>query len=203
MLVLLNRAAMKCSPVGACHRAYRPSTGNAANRSACGARFRSPPPIPLRPEPRARSEPADYDDHALDTTSSYEAVNGPSSAVHRCRAAPGTAPPPCQSPVNGRIRQDYAVLAFRAVSEFGAAILRQLDTEDVGELRRLLGVDRVRDGRLLDAPEKARQLGIHPNTLVRMAREGRIPATKVGRSGDLRRTRARFAAGHFAAACDT
>lgn len=68
------------------------------------------------------------------------------------------------------------------MSEFGAALLRQLDTEDVGELRRLLGVDRVRDGRLLDAAEKARQLGIHPNTLVRMAREGRIAATKVGRS---------------------
>jgi excisionase family DNA binding protein len=68
------------------------------------------------------------------------------------------------------------------VSEFGAALLRQLDNEDVGELRRLLGVDVVREGRLLDAPEKARQLGIHPNTLVRMAREGRIPATKVGRS---------------------
>lgn len=68
------------------------------------------------------------------------------------------------------------------MSEFGAALLRQLDTEDIGELRRMLGVDRVRDGRLLDAPEKARQLGIHPNTLVRVAREGRISATKVGRS---------------------
>ncbi len=67
------------------------------------------------------------------------------------------------------------------MSEFGAALLRQLDPDDVGELRRLLGVERVRDGRLLDAPE-ARQLGIHPNTLVRMAREGRISATKLGRS---------------------
>jgi excisionase family DNA binding protein len=96
----------------------------------------------------------------------------------------GTAPArsPRQSPFNERIRQNYAVLAFRAVSEFGAALLRQLDTEDVGELRRLLGVDRVHDGRLLDAPENARQLGIRPNTLVRMAREGRISATKVGRS---------------------
>jgi excisionase family DNA binding protein len=68
------------------------------------------------------------------------------------------------------------------VSELGAALLRQLDTEDIGELRRLLGVDGVHDGRLLDAPEKARQLGVHPNTLVRMAREGRVSATKVGRS---------------------
>ena len=68
------------------------------------------------------------------------------------------------------------------MSEFGAALLRQLDTEDLGQLGRMLGVDRIRDGRLLDAPEKARQLGVHPNTLVRMAREGRISATKIGRS---------------------
>jgi hypothetical protein len=78
------------------------------------------------------------------------------------------------------------------VSEFGAALLRQLDTEDVGELRRLLDVDRVRDSRLLDAPEKARQLGIHPNTLVRMAREGAYPRPRWAARGDLRRTQARF-----------
>jgi excisionase family DNA binding protein len=36
--------------------------------------------------------------------------------------------------------------------------------------------------RLLSAPEKGEQLGLHPDTVVRMAREGRIPgATKVGR----------------------
>jgi excisionase family DNA binding protein len=84
--------------------------------------------------------------------------------------------------VQRTIWHHYAVLAACAVSEFGVALLKQLDTEDIGELRRLLGVDRFRDGRLLDAPEKARQLGVHPNTLVRMAREGRISATKVGRS---------------------
>jgi excisionase family DNA binding protein len=35
---------------------------------------------------------------------------------------------------------------------------------------------------LLNAEQKAQQLGVHPDTLVRMARAGRIPsATKVGR----------------------
>jgi excisionase family DNA binding protein len=97
----------------------------------------------------------------------------------RAGSSPVTVPIAVQTDGFGN---DSAALAVRAVSEFGAALLRQLDPEDVGELRRLLGVERVRDGRLLDAPEKARQLGIHPNTLVRMAREGRISATKVGRS---------------------
>jgi excisionase family DNA binding protein len=37
-------------------------------------------------------------------------------------------------------------------------------------------------GRLLDASEKARQLGLHPETLVKMARAGRCKgAVKVGR----------------------
>lgn len=37
-------------------------------------------------------------------------------------------------------------------------------------------------GRLLGAEEKAAQLGLHPDTLARMARDGRIAgATKVGR----------------------
>jgi len=37
-------------------------------------------------------------------------------------------------------------------------------------------------GRLLDASEKARQLGLHPETLVKMARTGRFRgAIKVGR----------------------
>ncbi len=37
-------------------------------------------------------------------------------------------------------------------------------------------------GRLLDASEKARQLGLHPETLVKMARAGRFRgAIKVGR----------------------
>jgi hypothetical protein len=37
-------------------------------------------------------------------------------------------------------------------------------------------------GRLLDAEEKARQLGVNPETLVKWARAGRVPsAEKVGR----------------------
>jgi excisionase family DNA binding protein len=43
----------------------------------------------------------------------------------------------------------------------------------------------VQDGeyaeRLLNVTEKAAQLGLHPDTLVRMARENRIRAAKVGR----------------------
>ena len=119
---------------------------------------------------------------------------------------PGTAPArsPCQSPFNERIRQDYAVLAFRAVSEFGAALLRQLDTEDVGELRRLLGVDRVRDRRLLDAsgegpaaghtPEHARSHG--PRGADLRDQGGPLVAICGGHERD-------SAAGHFTAACDT
>jgi excisionase family DNA binding protein len=37
-------------------------------------------------------------------------------------------------------------------------------------------------GRLLNANEKARQLGLHPDTIVRMARAGRIEAVKSGRA---------------------
>jgi excisionase family DNA binding protein len=50
--------------------------------------------------------------------------------------------------------------------------------------------------RLLDATEKAAQLRLHPDTLVKMARDHRIWATKVGRqwrfrSGDLPKSRFR------------
>lgn len=45
--------------------------------------------------------------------------------------------------------------------------------------------------RLLDAGEKAAQLGLHPDTLARMARAGRVPgAKKVGREW-------RFPAGRY------
>jgi excisionase family DNA binding protein len=35
--------------------------------------------------------------------------------------------------------------------------------------------------RLLDVSEKAEQLRLHPDTVVKMARQGRLPAIKVGR----------------------
>lgn len=67
-----------------------------------------------------------------------------------------------------------------------AAVLAELDEGDetlkrelASRLRPYLGDD---PGRLLDADEKAAQLGLHRDTLVRMSRDGRVPgARKVGR----------------------
>jgi len=67
-----------------------------------------------------------------------------------------------------------------------AAVLAELDGADESLKRELASQLRPfladHPGRLLDAGEKAQQLGLHPDTLVRMARAGRIPgAKKVGR----------------------
>jgi hypothetical protein len=67
------------------------------------------------------------------------------------------------------------------------AILAELERADdslkrevARQLRPLIGDDDP--GQLLDAGEKAAQLGLHPDTLARMARAGRVPgAKKVGR----------------------
>src|SRR5947209_4790037 len=61
-----------------------------------------------------------------------------------------------------------------ALTDAADAVKREL----VRQLRPYL----LDDSRLLDAREKAAQLGIHHETLVRMARDGRVPgACKVGR----------------------
>lgn len=66
------------------------------------------------------------------------------------------------------------------------ALLAALDTADEKARREIasrLGPYLVdHPSQLLNARQKAEQLGLHPETLVRMARGGRIPAaTKVGR----------------------
>jgi excisionase family DNA binding protein len=65
-----------------------------------------------------------------------------------------------------------------------AAVLAELDQADDHVKRELANHLRpylADPERLVDASEKAEQLGLHPDTLVRMAREGRIWAKKVGR----------------------
>jgi excisionase family DNA binding protein len=64
-----------------------------------------------------------------------------------------------------------------------AILLDELDEialRDFAERLRPYLVDNT--GRLLDAREAAAMLGLHPDTLVRMARTGRIRAVKAGRA---------------------
>jgi excisionase family DNA binding protein len=76
----------------------------------------------------------------------------------------------------------------RGKPPFLEALVTALDEAD--ESVKLELADRLRPyllaedpGRLLSAEEKAEQLGLHPDTLVRMARNGRIPgAIKAGRA---------------------
>jgi excisionase family DNA binding protein len=62
------------------------------------------------------------------------------------------------------------------------ASLAEADDESkrelAGHLRPYLGDD---PSRLLSLIAKANQLNLHPDTLCRMARDGRIPAVKIGR----------------------
>jgi excisionase family DNA binding protein len=64
-----------------------------------------------------------------------------------------------------------------------SAVLAEAGDEEMrvlaARLRPYLAED---SARLLTAAEKAQQLGLHPDTLVRMAREGRVLASKVGRA---------------------
>lgn len=68
-----------------------------------------------------------------------------------------------------------------------AAILAELECADESLKREVARQLRVHVGnddpeRLLDGSEKAAQLGLHPDTLARMARAGRVPgARKIGR----------------------
>lgn len=67
-----------------------------------------------------------------------------------------------------------ASLAETFLDALDEAALREL----AGRLGPYLGHG---SDRLLNVREKAEQLGIHPDTVVRMAREGRLSALKVGR----------------------
>jgi excisionase family DNA binding protein len=75
-------------------------------------------------------------------------------------------------------RSTTAPLLDAWVAEFDAA-----DEDSRHELAERLRPYLAREREvLLDAEQKARQLGLHPNTLVRMARAGRVGgARKVGR----------------------
>ena len=76
-------------------------------------------------------------------------------------------------------------MSARTGTPFLQALLAELPAADDGDKRELASQLRpfLADdpGRLLDADEKAQQLGLHPDTVVRMARAGRIWAKKVGR----------------------
>jgi len=64
----------------------------------------------------------------------------------------------------------------------GAALLASLDDETIAQLAQRLRPYLHEDGRagLLTPAEAAERLRLHPKTVVRMARDGRLPAVKVG-----------------------
>lgn len=65
----------------------------------------------------------------------------------------------------------------------GAALLAALDEEAITQLAERLRPyleDRSRTDGLLTPAEAAERLRLHPKTVVRMARDGRLPAVKVG-----------------------
>jgi excisionase family DNA binding protein len=64
----------------------------------------------------------------------------------------------------------------------GAALLAALDDETISHLAQRLRPHLRDDGSagLLTPAEAAERLRLHPKTVVRMAREGRLPAVKVG-----------------------
>jgi excisionase family DNA binding protein len=65
----------------------------------------------------------------------------------------------------------------------GAALLAALDEHTMAQLAQQLRPyleDQSRTDALLTPAEAAQRLRLHPKTVVRMARDGRLPATKVG-----------------------
>jgi excisionase family DNA binding protein len=77
--------------------------------------------------------------------------------------------------MSARQRHSLTALILESLAEADDALKREL----AAYLRPYLADG---PGRLLDAGEKARQLGLHPETLVKMARAGRCKgAVKVGR----------------------
>jgi excisionase family DNA binding protein len=61
------------------------------------------------------------------------------------------------------------------------ALLNELDSAALRELAARLRPYLQSEPDLLDARQAAARLGLHPETLVRMARDGRVPAVKAGR----------------------
>jgi len=78
----------------------------------------------------------------------------------------------------------------RRTSAIAALLVDELDDDGLrelaGRLRPYLHDD---PGRLLNARRAAARLGLHPETLVRMARDGRIWAVKAGREWRFRADR--------------
>lgn len=66
------------------------------------------------------------------------------------------------------------------VGDLAALLLAALEDDAVAELAERLRPHLNAEHRLLTATEAAERLGLHPKTVVRMAREGRLPATKIG-----------------------
>jgi excisionase family DNA binding protein len=67
--------------------------------------------------------------------------------------------------------------------DLGAALLASLDEETIHALAERLRPyleDRPDHDRLLTPAQAAERLRLHPKTVVRMARAGRLPAVKVG-----------------------
>lgn len=67
--------------------------------------------------------------------------------------------------------------------DLGAALLAALDDQTIARLAERLRPHLAADGstaELLTAAEAAKRLRLHPKTVVRMARDGRLPAVKVG-----------------------
>jgi excisionase family DNA binding protein len=60
------------------------------------------------------------------------------------------------------------------------ALLATLDDEHAAQLAERVRAHLSTDHRLLTATEAAQRLGLHPKTVVRMAREGRLPAARIG-----------------------
>lgn len=92
-----------------------------------------------------------------------------------------TAVMPSSQPPSSRDPSRASVL-----SAFAAAVLADLTDEQLSvlaaRLRPHLHADQAATGRLLSPAEAAARLGIHPKTLTRAARQGRVPgARRVGR----------------------
>jgi excisionase family DNA binding protein len=82
------------------------------------------------------------------------------------------------------------------LQELGSALLSALDDDSLRELAsRLRPYLSDEPGRLLDAREASDRLGLHTETLVRMARHGRVWAVKVGREWRFRADRLVIAPG--------
>lgn len=65
-------------------------------------------------------------------------------------------------------------------ANLAAALLAALDDHALARLAERLRPHLDIDRRLLTATQAADRLGLHPKTVVRMARDGRLPAVKVG-----------------------